>query len=251
LKSPLFSELPAWVSWQSVKSNLVQSSSQYLNGVLASVMPNRENVIEEESSSRNTFIQNVSQNAWDFTVAAAIATGKVSYYAIVGTYVRLEPYLIQFMEQVIDINHNGAQNHSLRGRIENLSLRPSERGSSNVDTTFNEVGHLSLPATSRPDDLSFSPNDIQSIRTSSILTVDSRNSDQITAMTNDEEATSVEQVENHLHSTEVTSDDSNVKDDSSGWKVIVTEDETQCQQSSLDDSSTIVSDDKNVEPTSL
>jgi hypothetical protein len=263
-KSQLRSQISAWMSWQSVQNSLLQPSSQYLNNVLASLGSNRENIEEGgESSSRPTMFENISKNAWDFTVAAATVTGQASYYAIVGTYVRLEPYLIQFMEQIIDINHIEGENNTLRGRIENLSPRPreSERVTINIESVFGEVVHPRLPTTPRPDDLSFNPimakNSIDKTIDDSIENGGSTNcsvsglpmssSDQIATGTNIEEVKSVEQLEHHLHSTEVTADSTNVQNDSSGWKVIITEDEAQRQQSSP----IITSEDKDMEHASL
>lgn len=141
IKAPLFSELPAWMSWKTVEERVLQPSSQFLSQAVASIATTTSASANDDGSTggnatngTDALWHNVSQQAWQISVTAATLTGHLTYLVITRTYAVMEPYLITFMEQIIDIDQNNtqSQNNPLaqahQRRIEDLSAtspRPS------------------------------------------------------------------------------------------------------------------------------
>lgn len=123
------------MSWKTVEERVLQPSSEFLSRTVASIATTSTNGDGSTTSGTATngtdgLWQNVSQQAWQISVTAATFTGALTYLVITRTYAVMEPYLITFMEQIIDIDQNNtqSQNNPLaqahQRRIEDLSPRP-------------------------------------------------------------------------------------------------------------------------------
>lgn len=86
---------------------MVNPSQQFLQQtVFNSTVVREENSPSNMSSTQNAaLMQSVSNTAWAFAVQAATMTGQVSYTVAESIFTRMQPYLVHFMENIIDSHH--------------------------------------------------------------------------------------------------------------------------------------------------
>eukprot|EP01033_Poteriospumella_lacustris_P001119 gene1119-819_t len=163
------------MSWRTVEERVLQPSSQLLSQAVASIAATTTTSTNGDGSTggnattgTDALWQNVSQHAWQISVTAATFTGQLTYLVITRTYAVMEPYLITFMEQIIDIDQNNmqSQNNPLaqahQRRIEDLSTtspRPSYPPSSSSSSAAQAAAAMMIsprfpvapPSTPRPE----------------------------------------------------------------------------------------------------